>query len=131
MRIRIIIDTEVANDPAAIETNTPFTLNVYRDDDDGTPSRQPLELGTETASIGNDIAVMLENLSALWSTGNVLGQDGTPLPRLWAGQTDPDAPVCDECDQLATRFWPNLKKPVQLCEGCAHDAFRSGWEPGA
>lgn len=37
---------------------------------------------------------------------------------------------CDECEEEATEFWPNLKKPVQLCASCEHDARRSGWEPG-
>ena len=36
----------------------------------------------------------------------------------------------DECEEESTNFWPELKKPVQLCEGCEHDAYRSGWEPG-
>lgn len=37
---------------------------------------------------------------------------------------------CDECDEQAVNFWPNLKEPVQMCEGCTHNARRSGWEPG-
>lgn len=37
---------------------------------------------------------------------------------------------CDECEEEATNFWPELKKPVQLCDSCEHNARRSGWEPG-
>lgn len=37
---------------------------------------------------------------------------------------------CDECDEQATNHWPNLKEPVQMCDGCTHNARRSGWEPG-
>ncbi|WP_217181585.1 hypothetical protein [Streptomyces sp. AC495_CC817] len=37
---------------------------------------------------------------------------------------------CDECDDEATNFWPELKEPVQLCASCTHNARRSGWEPG-
>lgn len=39
-------------------------------------------------------------------------------------------PKCNECDQTATQHWPNINPPVQLCENCYHDAYRSGWEPG-
>ncbi|WP_047523115.1 hypothetical protein [Microbacterium sp. ZOR0019] len=39
-------------------------------------------------------------------------------------------PLCDECEEEATSFWPNLLQPVQLCAGCEHNARRSGWEPG-
>ena len=38
--------------------------------------------------------------------------------------------VCDECDEEAEIFWPKLVEPVQLCSSCAHNARRSGWEPG-
>lgn len=41
------------------------------------------------------------------------------------------APKCDECDESAENFWPQLTPPVQLCASCTHDAKRSGWEPGA
>ena len=37
---------------------------------------------------------------------------------------------CDECDEEADNFWPNLKEPVQMCASCTHNARRSGWEPG-
>lgn len=37
---------------------------------------------------------------------------------------------CDQCDDQAVNFWPNLKEPVQMCESCTHNARRSGWEPG-
>lgn len=40
------------------------------------------------------------------------------------------AKECDECHEAATEFYPNLKKSVQLCDSCAHNARRSGWEPG-
>lgn len=46
---------------------------------------------------------------------------------------DPAKPArlrCDECDEPAASFWPDLAVPVQLCEGCEHDARRSGWAPG-
>ncbi|MEV5068908.1 hypothetical protein MRBLMI12_000464 [Microbacterium sp. LMI12-1-1.1] len=42
----------------------------------------------------------------------------------------PEENQCDQCDEEATNHWPNLKKPVQLCDACEHDARRSGWEPG-
>lgn len=38
--------------------------------------------------------------------------------------------VCDECDETATCFWPTLRPPVQMCDGCHHNARRSGWIPG-
>jgi len=37
---------------------------------------------------------------------------------------------CDWCEEPATCFYPALAKPVQLCDGCEHDARRSGWVPG-
>lgn len=37
---------------------------------------------------------------------------------------------CDQCQEEATYFWPKLRFPVQLCDRCAHDALRSGWQPG-
>ena len=50
-------------------------------------------------------------------------------------------PKCDECDvregdgdhlglQVELNRWPMLNPPVQLCDGCEHNARRSGWEPG-
>lgn len=45
----------------------------------------------------------------------------------WAEYTSPS---CDECDEVATNFWPELKEPVKLCDSCEHNARRSGWEPG-
>lgn len=36
---------------------------------------------------------------------------------------------CDECDESAVNFWPDLMPPVQLCASCTHNARRSGWEP--
>lgn len=59
MRIRIIIDDQDAADAP----ESPFTLNVYRDDDDGTQSRIPL--GDE-AVIGADVPAMLRDLAARW-----------------------------------------------------------------
>lgn len=41
-----------------------------------------------------------------------------------------DIEKCDQCDEVATEFWPNLKTPVQMCESCEYNARRSGWEPG-
>lgn len=41
-----------------------------------------------------------------------------------------EVPECDECDEQATWFWPNLTEPVQMCDSCTHNARRSGWEPG-
>lgn len=50
----------------------------------------------------------------------------------FAGITVHDVEVeeCDECDNEATNFWLELKKPVQMCDSCEHNARRSGWEPG-
>ena len=75
---RIIIDTEDANDPAA--EDTPFTLQVFSDDEDGTQSRIPLDVGTETALIGSHVSDMLADLARVWSTGGVTAQDGDSLP---------------------------------------------------
>lgn len=80
MRIRIIIDTEDADDPAVIEENAPFTLNVYRDDEDGTPSRQPLEIGVESALVGGNISWLLEELAHRWRTDSVLDRNDEPMP---------------------------------------------------
>jgi len=80
MRIRIIIDTDDANDPSVVEPSTPFTLNVYKDDDDGTASHEPLEIGSESAIIGDDIAWMLHELARAWSRGHVLDQMDVQLP---------------------------------------------------
>lgn len=51
---------------------------------------------------------------------------------IWKIVFDKSAPptTCDQCDQAATQYWPELKKPVRLCDSCVHDARRSGWEPG-
>lgn len=88
MRVRIIIDTDDADSPEAIETGTPFTLNVYCDDDDGTPSREPLEVGSESCLIGGDISAMLRDLATSWQDGRVFGQDGTALPCGHPGRQD-------------------------------------------
>lgn len=40
-------------------------------------------------------------------------------------------PACDECGNEATAFYTSLAIPVQLCDACEHDAYRSGWTPGA
>lgn len=51
-------------------------------------------------------------------------------------------PKCDECDTregdgdhlghpIELSRWPNLKRPVQLCPSCEHNARRAGWEPGS
>lgn len=162
MRIRITIDDEEANEPEAINTDTPFSLFVYTDDEDGTPSDRPLEVAGEGAVLGNNITEMLGQLIIAWTGNAVLDQHGKSLPRTgkeWqvlqaalglktlgglAGaarmcgscthddrNVRPTGGVCDQCDQPATSFWPKLNPPVQLCDNCTHDAFRSGWEPGA
>lgn len=159
MRIRITIDDEEANEPEAINTDTPFSLFVYKDDEDGTPSDRPLEIAGEGAVLGNNITEMLGRLIIAWTGNAVLDQHGKSLPRTgkeWqalqvalglktleglAGaarmcvscthdDTPPTPGFCNQCDQQATIFWPKLNPPVQLCDGCAHDALRSGWEPG-
>lgn len=51
-------------------------------------------------------------------------------------------PQCDECDTregdadhqghaIQLNRWPALVPPVQMCPSCTHNAYRSGWEPGA
>lgn len=80
MRIRIIIDTQDADDPDAVATGTPFTLNAYCDDDDGTPSGQSLEIGSESCLIGGDIAQMLHDLAGYWGVSAVHDQVDEPLP---------------------------------------------------
>lgn len=52
------------------------------------------------------------------------------LDKLRAEYAEHLPPKCDECDDEATEFWPNLTKPVKLCDDCYHNARRSGWEPG-
>lgn len=79
MRIRIIIDTQDADDPQVIQDGTPFTLNVYKDDDDGTPSRESLQIGTEGCLIGGDIPEMLDDLRIAWARESVLDQHDEPL----------------------------------------------------
>ncbi|ALJ19528.1 hypothetical protein [Microbacterium sp. No. 7] len=78
MRIRIIIDTLDAD----ANPDSPFTLNVYRDDDDDTPSREPLEIGDEgSCLVGYRIGHLLGALGLHWDHGGVLDQAGQPLPR--------------------------------------------------
>lgn len=81
MRIRIIIDTDDARDPGVVYADTPFTLNVFADDNDGTHSWESLEIGSEFAIIGDDIPQMLGELGREWDTARVVDQDGSPLPR--------------------------------------------------
>jgi hypothetical protein len=52
--------------------------------------------------------------------------------RVWEAvfPSPPEWDPCDECEEPATQDWPMLTPPVRLCDSCAHDAFRSGWEPG-
>jgi hypothetical protein len=63
MRTRIVIDTlDAADAPEA-----PFTLNVYRDDDDGTESRENVDiLPHGSCLVGADIPAMLRELAAAW-----------------------------------------------------------------
>lgn len=135
MRIRITIDTQDAEDSDALETDTPFTLNVYKDDEDGTPSRDSLSIGTEGCLIGGSIAEMLEELSQHWGTNAVLDQAKLPLPSTseqWRAYETLQTSPCDECNEHpASHFWSNLPTPVQLCDSCLHNARRSGWELGA
>ncbi|UOE45938.1 hypothetical protein [Agromyces larvae] len=69
MRYRIIIDTQDAEQ----EPEAPFTLNVHRDDDDGTPSVLLHEIGTGGgALIGSDIPSMLRDLADAWGSREVI-----------------------------------------------------------
>lgn len=137
MKLSIVIDTDDADDPDAIAGDTPFTLNVYQDHEDGSVEDESLLIGSEFALIGNDIAEMLDELRIAFARDSVLDEDERSVPRTgeqWrervAEQREIESGRCDECDQPATQFWPELKRPVQLCDGCAHDARRSGWSPG-
>lgn len=51
--------------------------------------------------------------------------------------------LCDECgaregdridyltsETVELNVWPKLNPPVQMCDSCTHNAYRSGWEPG-
>src|SRR5699024_386738 len=78
MRIRIIIDTDDADDPSVVESSAPFTLNVFKDD--GAASREPLEIESESVIIGDDIAWMLHELARAWSCGHVHAQMDVQLP---------------------------------------------------
>lgn len=133
MRIRIIIDTQDAEDPSALETNMPFTLNIYKDDEDGTLSTEPLEIGSESCLVGDDIPGMLHDLKAAWSVNAVRDTNDRPLPdtsSAWRVYEAIEKNVCDQCDEPATQFWPELAPPIQMCDSCTHNARRSGWEPG-
>ncbi len=78
MRIRIIIDTLDADQ----SPDAPFTLNVFADDEDGTQSREPLEIGDEgSALVGYRIGTMLQALGTWWEAGSVFDQEDAPLPR--------------------------------------------------
>jgi hypothetical protein len=79
MRTRIIIDDQDANEPEALETGMPFTLNVYRDDDDGTESRNPVEIGHESCLVGGYIPVMLRELADAWEAAALDARDRTRL----------------------------------------------------
>lgn len=131
MKLRIIIDTDDADDPDSIAGNTPFTLDAYQDGDDGSVSDDSLIIGSEFTIIGNDIAEMLDELRIAFTRNAVIDEDDRPLPRTGEQWRETTTGTCDECDQPATKFWPNLPTSVQMCDSCTHDALRSGWEPGA
>lgn len=135
MRIRITIDIHDAEDSDALEIGMPFTLNVYKDDEDGIPSQKPLTIGSESCLVGGSVVTMLEELSRSWGVDAVFDQTGSPLPSAgeqWRDYEARQASPCDECDeQPASHFWSNLPTPVQLCDSCLHNARRSGWELGA
>jgi len=81
MRIRIIIDTQDAEEAP----DAPFTLNVYKDDDDGTPSGNPLGIGEEDSClIGYGIPDLLYRLAQHWNLAEVYDQDGEAMPRTGA-----------------------------------------------
>lgn len=135
MRLRIIIDTQDADVPEVLRAGTPFTLNVYKDDEDATPGREPLDIGDESCLIGGSIPQLLTGLAEHWDAGVVVDHNDTPLPRTapeWRDRQALETNLCDQCDENpATTFWPNLTPPVQMCDSCTHNALRSGWEPGA
>jgi len=82
MRTRIIIDTRDADDAP----DTPFTLNVYRDDDDGTPSTFTHAIGLGGgALVGYYIPDMLRELADNWRDALVIHEgDDEPAPRTGA-----------------------------------------------
>lgn len=134
MRFRIIIDTDDANEPDALESDTPFTLNVYRDDDNGMPSEESLNIGRELSLIGNDISLLLDELRIAFASSAVTNSDDNPVPNTgeqWRAELQQDEARCDECEDPAAQFWPTLNPPVQLCDSCTHNARRSGWSPDA
>jgi hypothetical protein len=135
MRLRIVIDTQDAHDPEVLGAGTPFTLNVYKDDEDGTPAREPLDIGSESCLVGGSIPKMLNGLAQHWGAGAVVDHSDTPMPRTeqeWRARQELDSNPCDQCDDNpATKSWSNLTIPVQMCDHCTHNALRSGWEPGA
>lgn len=59
LRLRIIIDSQ----DAAECPETPFTLNVYTDDADGSESRIAWDIGNENCLIGASPAQMLRELA--------------------------------------------------------------------
>ena len=59
MRLRIIVDDQ----DRQWAPQQPYTLNVYRDDDDGTESR--FQMNVE-AIVGGDIPAMLTELVEQW-----------------------------------------------------------------
>jgi hypothetical protein len=102
VRLRIILD----NQDAAQSPAEPYTLNVYRDNDDGTQSDYSVELadGNECL-LGSDIPTMLRALADSWPTDAILA-------------------TCAECGEKIVT--DDVHAHDGICGSCDHNARRSG-----
>lgn len=120
MRMRIIIDTQDAGDPGAFDK--PFTLSIYQDDEDGTPSREPLEIGTHgSALVGDEIDTMLNQLANVWKWGLLTDQNGDVIPvdaNSWRASLEPKTPTQVAEDVMNASYGPgsNWSEPNEFDE---------------
>lgn len=111
VQLRIVIDdADRDGDP-----NQPLTMNVYRDNVDGTLSADAVVLDGD-AIVGSSIPDMLEELAREWRASELDPDDGIALP---------------ECSECSTPVQVEaFKTDHGMCSSCLHNAVRSGWEPG-
>lgn len=93
--------TELQPEIYIVQNEDGFIVDVFRDADEATAAYQ-----------GEGCSVIEETI---WEPGEYAKYQATK---------------CDECEEIATNFWPKLIEPVQMCDSCTHNARRSGWEPG-
>lgn len=90
MRLRIIIDTQDGDQAP----EQPFTLSLWKDDEDGTPSRMNATIDGDAALVGERVDLVLVDLARAFTNGEVLDQSDTRIPNTaaqWraAEQEDP------------------------------------------